>query len=168
MLQGLERAASLANGEHIHRSLGNLCSKVQRGGHPYVSEILAVRSLFSGPPLGIKRMSSHQMRHLCHMLFLTPLLPSFLIGHRLSNHALELLQLDHALSRLGPDQLSEYELKQACYTRGLNSDRLSVTQCREWLSNWLRLSTQLKESEVSLLLHSMVFLSANYPKAKRP
>lgn len=35
--------------------------QVQSGEKPKVSEILAVRGLFSGPPLGIKRMSVDQM-----------------------------------------------------------------------------------------------------------
>lgn len=126
-------------------------SQVQSGANPKVSEILAVRSLFSGPPLGIRRMSVDQMvsylpssltshtnvctsithpvyatcyftslpclspvcqRHASPLLFLTPRLPGFLIGRRLNSHALELLQLDRALSRLGPHQLSESELRQ--------------------------------------------------------
>ncbi|XP_071401936.1 LETM1 domain-containing protein 1-like [Centroberyx affinis] len=109
-------------------------------------------------------MHVEQMRHICPLLFLTPRLPGFLIGSRLSSHALELLHLDRALSRLGPHQLNDSELRQACYIRGLNSDSLGVNQCREWLSQWLQVSSSLKESEVSLLLHSMVLLSANYPK----
>ncbi|KAK7884920.1 hypothetical protein WMY93_028043 [Mugilogobius chulae] len=126
--------------------------RVQSGANPKVSEVLAVRSLFSGPPLGIKRMPTDQKRHLSRLLFLTPHLPVFMVGRRLNSHALELLHLDRALNRLGPHQLSDAELRQACYVRGLNSDSLNANQCREWLS----------KSEVSLLLHNIVFLSANY------
>lgn len=51
-------------------------------------------------------------RHISPLLFLTPRLPGFLIGRRLNSHALELLQLDRALSRLGPHQLSDSEIRQ--------------------------------------------------------
>lgn len=51
-------------------------------------------------------------RHISHLLFLTPRLPGFLIRRRLNRHALELLQLDRALSRLGMHQLSDSELRQ--------------------------------------------------------
>lgn len=51
-------------------------------------------------------------RHISPLLFLTPRLPGFLIGRRLNHHALELLQLDRALCRLGPNQLSDSELRQ--------------------------------------------------------
>lgn len=157
VLKGLERAS---HGTKDAR-LKDLCAKVQNGSNPKVSEVLAVRSLFSGPPLGMKRMDTEQKRRLSRLLFLTPHLPGVIVGRRLNSHAVELLHLDRALSRLGPQQLSEAELKQACYLRGLNSDSLSVNQCREWLSQWLQVSAALKESEVSLLLHNIVFLSAN-------
>ncbi|XP_068996983.1 LETM1 domain-containing protein 1 [Embiotoca jacksoni] len=163
VLKGIESTSHHVKNSQLQVRLKDLCAKVQSGATPKVSEILAVRRLFSGPPLGIKRMSVNHMRHVSHLLFLTPWLPGFLIGRRLNSHALELLQLDRALSRLGPHQLNDSELRQACYVRGLNSDILGVNQCREWLSLWLQVSSSLKESEVSLLLHSIVFLSANYP-----
>ncbi|KAG7221725.1 hypothetical protein INR49_000092, partial [Caranx melampygus] len=119
-------------------------SEVHNGATPQVSEILAVRRLFSGPPLGMKRMSVNHMRHISPLLFLTPRLPGFLVGRRLNSHALELLQLDRALSRLGPHQLNDSELREACYVRGLNADNLGVNQCREWLSRWLQVSSTLK------------------------
>lgn len=55
-------------------------------------------------------------RHISPLLFLTPRLPGFLIGRRLNYHALELLQLDRALCRLGPHQLSDSELRQVSPT----------------------------------------------------
>ncbi|XP_060913855.1 LETM1 domain-containing protein 1 [Labrus mixtus] len=164
VLKGLENTSHQVKDRQLQGRLKDLCTKVQNGVNPRVSEILAVRSLFSGPPLGLKRMSTQQMRHISPLLFLTPRLPGFLIGWRLNNHAMELLQLDRALGRLGPHQLSEAELRQACYVRGLHSTRLDSNQCREWLSQWLQVSSSLKESEVSLLLHSIVLLSINYPK----
>ncbi|XP_077435702.1 LETM1 domain-containing protein 1 [Vanacampus margaritifer] len=167
VLRGLQHASGQMKDSQMRTRLHNLCSQVQNGAKPNVSEILAVRSLFTGTPLGMSKLSVEQMRNLSPLLFLTPRLPGFLIGRRLSRHALELLQLDRALGKLGPHQLSESEVRQACYLRGLNSDRLAVNQCREWLDQWLRVSSSLKDSDVSLLLHCLVFLSANYPNGIR-
>ncbi|XP_026224179.1 LETM1 domain-containing protein 1 [Anabas testudineus] len=163
VLKGLVDKSYQVKDGQLQIRLKDLCTKVQNGKNPNVSEILAVRGLFSGHPLGIRRMSVDHMRHISPLLFLTPHLPGFLISQRLNSHALELLQLDRALSRLGPHQLNDTELRQACYLRGLNSDSLSINQCYEWLSQWLQISSSLKDSEISLLLHSIVFLSANYP-----
>ncbi|XP_076597340.1 LETM1 domain-containing protein 1 isoform X1 [Chaetodon auriga] len=163
VLKGLENMSRQVKNSQLQGRLKHLCAKVQSGGNPKVSEILAVQGLFSGPPLSMTRMSVGQMRRISPLLFLTPRLPGFLIGRRLNSHALELLQLDRALVRLGPHQLSDSEIREACYLRGLHSDLLGINQCRDWLHQWLQVSSSLKESEVSLLLHSIVFLSANYP-----
>uniref|UniRef100_A0A673CMD5 LETM1 domain containing 1 n=1 Tax=Sphaeramia orbicularis TaxID=375764 RepID=A0A673CMD5_9TELE len=191
VLRGLEYASHKVRDVQLQRHLKELCTKVQNGATPRVSQILAVRSLFSGHPLGIKRMRVNQMRHISPLLFLTPRLPGFLIGRRLNSHGLELLQLDRALSRLGLHQLSDSELKHACYVRGLNSDSLSVNQCRDWLSSGSQVSSALKgifilvfyvfltcplniSAQCVLLfffcrvrsvvaLHTIVLLSANYP-----
>ncbi|XP_072769849.1 LETM1 domain-containing protein 1 isoform X2 [Nerophis lumbriciformis] len=163
LLKGLQQVSSQVKNSQLRSHLDHLCSKVQTGANPKVSEILAVRGLFSGPPLGMNRLSVVQMRQISSFLFLTPRLPGFLIKRRLLGHALELTLLDRALSRLGPHQLSDSEVRQACYVRGLNSDCVSTEKCREWLYQWLQISSSLKESEVSLLLHCLAFLSANYP-----
>ncbi|KAM9855718.1 LETM1 domain-containing protein 1 [Aulostomus maculatus] len=167
VLTGLQDTSGKVRDGKLKCCLKDLCTKVQSGANPKVSEILAVRGLFSVPPLGIKSLKVDQMRHISQLLFLTPRLPGFLIKRRLNSHALELLQMDRALTRLGLHQLSDSELRQACYVRGLNSDSLGIDQCREWLYLWLQVSSSLKESELSLLLHSIVFLSANYPKGQR-
>ncbi|XP_077369409.1 LETM1 domain-containing protein 1 [Festucalex cinctus] len=163
VVRDLQHASGQMKDSQMRTRLHNLCSQVQNGANPKVPEILAVRSLFSGTPLGMSKLSVEQMRNLSPLLFLTPRLPGFLMGRRLSSHALELLQLDRALGKLGPRQLSDSEVRQACYLRGLNSDHLAVNQCREWLDQWLRVSSSLKDSDISLLLHCLVFLSANYP-----
>ncbi|XP_076022271.1 LETM1 domain-containing protein 1 [Genypterus blacodes] len=165
VLKGLENTSRQIKEGHLQVRLKVLCTKVQNGANPTLSDVLAVRGLFSGPPLGMKRMSVAQMRNLSPLLFLTPRLPGFLVGRRLNSHTLELLQLDRALSRLGPQELNDSELRQACHVRGINSEDLGINHCRDWLSQWLQVSSSLKESEASLLLHCIVLLSANYPRS---
>ncbi|NXV91921.1 LTMD1 protein, partial [Calonectris borealis] len=103
---------------------------------------------------------------LSQVLFLTPHLPAFFLRHRLRSHVLEIRNLDRAMLRLGLGQMSEEELKAACYLRGLNSTHLGMSECRAWLEQWLGLSCKLQASEASLLANSMVLLSLNYVRAK--
>ncbi|XP_045068647.1 LETM1 domain-containing protein 1-like [Coregonus clupeaformis] len=149
----------------LRSHLLTLISKVQSGAHPSVKDINAVRDVFSGQPLGLTGMDSGQMRLLCSHLLLNPWLPGFLLRRRLRAKALDLLYLDQALDTLGQGQLTDTEIREACYLRGLNPSSLTTSQCREWLLQWLQLSTQLTESETSLLLHNMVLLSVNYPSS---
>lgn len=149
----------------LRSHLLTLISKVQSGSHPSVKDISAVRGVFSGQPLGLTGMDSVHMRLLCSHLLLNPWLPGFLLRRRLRAKALDLLYLDQALDTLGQGQLTDAEIREACYLRGLNPSSLTTSQCREWLLQWLQLSTQLTESETSLLLHNMVLLSVNYPSS---
>ncbi|KAM9445062.1 LETM1 domain-containing protein 1 [Clarias gariepinus] len=167
LLDGLKTTASRVTHGQLKSGLTELCEKVQSGVHPVVSDLHAVRSLFSGPPLGIRRMGQDQMRNLCPLLFLTPRLPAFWIGQRLNSHALELMHLDRAIVKLGLHQLNDVELKEACYVRGLNAALLSPALCRDWLAQWLQFSLHLKESETSLYLHGMMLLTVNYPQTPR-
>ncbi|KAL0978224.1 hypothetical protein UPYG_G00167680 [Umbra pygmaea] len=147
----------------LRSHLLTLISKVQSGTHPSVKDIEVVRGVFSGKPLGMSAMDSGHMRLLCSHLLLNPWLPGFLLRRQLRTKALDLLYLDQALDTLGQGQLTDSEIREACYLRGLDTSSLTDAQCRDWLLQWLQLSTQLTESETSLLLHNMVLLSVNYP-----
>ncbi|KAK3512727.1 hypothetical protein QTP70_023517 [Hemibagrus guttatus] len=146
------------------RNLLNLCSKVQDGKHPRVSEVHAVHQVFhTSSPLGLQCVEPRHLRLLASQLSVIVWFPSFLVRRRLATKALDLLYLDLALQRLGLRQLTEEEMRQACDLRGLNSGQLTSSQCEEWLHQWLELSTKVKEPEISLLLHSMTLLTLNYP-----
>ncbi|KAL2103913.1 hypothetical protein ACEWY4_000781 [Coilia grayii] len=164
VLDALMQAAPSVKDSHLRSRLRELCEKVQSGGHPLVSEVHALRSLFAGSNLELKSLYAGHMKQLCSLLFLTSYVPSPLVARRLHSHAVELMHLDRALAHLELHHLSDAEIKQACYTRGVNAHSLSSSQCREWLVQWLRFSIQLKESETSLYLHSMVLLTTNYPQ----
>ncbi|NXG89580.1 LTMD1 protein, partial [Stercorarius parasiticus] len=135
----------------LQKRLQELCAEVQRGSQPRVAELYAVRSLFSGSPLGLNKLQVSHVKALSQVLFLTPHLPAFFLRHRLRSHVLEIRHLDRAMLRLGLGQLSEEELKAACYLRGLNSTHLGMSECRAWLEQWLGLSCKLQGTERQLL-----------------
>ncbi|NXF82075.1 LTMD1 protein, partial [Sclerurus mexicanus] len=162
VVRGLALAARSLPEPRPRELLQQLCAQVQGGARPRLAQLLAVRSLFSGSPLVLSSLRVEHVRALSRVLFLTPHLPAVLLRHRLRSHVLEIRHLDRALLRLGLGQLSEEELRAACYLRGLNSTHLGRAECQAWLEQWLRLSRELQASEASLLAHSMVLLSLNY------
>ncbi|XP_054033330.1 LETM1 domain-containing protein 1 [Dryobates pubescens] len=166
VLSSLALAASSLPEPRLQGLLQQLCAQVQGGCQPQVAELCALRALFSGSPLGLNQLQVSHVRALSQVLFLTPYLPGALLRRRLRSHLLEILQLDRALRQLGLGQLSEQELRAACYLRGLDSTHLGLAECRAWMEQWLRLSCRLQASEASLLANSMVLLSLNYSQAK--
>ncbi|XP_009585144.1 PREDICTED: LETM1 domain-containing protein 1, partial [Fulmarus glacialis] len=144
VVESLALAARSLPEPQLRKRLWELCAEVQQGSQPHVAELYAVRSLFSGSPLGLNKLQVSHVRALSQVLFLTPHLPAFFLRHRLRSHVLEIRNLDRAMLRLGLGQLSEEELKAACYLRGLNSTHLGMSECRAWLEQWLGLSCKLQ------------------------
>ncbi|XP_062401264.1 LETM1 domain-containing protein 1-like [Sardina pilchardus] len=163
ILAGLESTVPSVEQWMFRSHLQSLCTKVGSGAHPEVADLWLAQGVFSGHPLGLDYIRNSHMRLLASQLFLTPWLPAFMARRRVNGKAMELLHLDRALSSLGVDQLSDAEVEEACYLRGLDTSSLSTGQWREWLQQWLQLSSKVKESETSLLLHSTMLLSVNYP-----
>ncbi|XP_075706264.1 LETM1 domain-containing protein 1 isoform X2 [Rhinoderma darwinii] len=167
VLDSLLKSAHYVTEQALQNKIHQLAIQVQQGVHPEVTNIQEVRSAFSGPPFGMTKLDIQQMKALSRIMFLTPHLPAFFLQRRLRSHIFEIHHLDSALLQLGSKELTDEEVKKACYIRGLNSTHLSTEDCRKWLNCWLQLSEKLKESEASLLLHSMVLLSANYLQSLR-
>ncbi|KAM3935239.1 LETM1 domain-containing protein 1 [Leptodactylus fuscus] len=162
VLDSLLKSLSCVPEQTLQEQILLLVTQVQQGIHPKVTDIQEVRAAFSGPPFCMASLDIQQMRALSRIMFLTPHLPAFFLQRRLRSHIFEIHHLDCALLQFGVEELTEEEVKKACYIRGLNSAHFSTEDCRKWLNCWLQLSQKLKDSEASLLLHSMVLLSANY------
>uniref|UniRef100_A0A2K5F9G3 LETM1 domain containing 1 n=1 Tax=Aotus nancymaae TaxID=37293 RepID=A0A2K5F9G3_AOTNA len=163
----LEKVIPLISDAGLRWHLTDLCTKIQRGTHPAIRDILALRECFSNHPLGMNQLQAFHVKALSRAMLLTPYLPPPLLRHRLKTHTTVIHQLDQALAKLGIDQLTAEEVKSACYLRGLNSTHIGEDRCRTWLGEWLQISCNLKEAELSLLLHNVVLLSTNYLGTRR-
>ncbi|XP_037853037.1 LETM1 domain-containing protein 1 isoform X4 [Chlorocebus sabaeus] len=141
--------------------------QIQRGTHPAIHDILALRECFSNHPLGVNQLQALHVKALSRAMLLTSYLPPPLLRHRLKTRTTVIHQLDKALAKLGIGQLTAQEVKSACYLRGLNSTHIGEDRCRTWLGEWLQISCSLKETELSLLLHNVVLLSTNYLGTRR-
>lgn len=163
----LEKASPLIADGGLRWQLTDLCNKVQRGTHPAVQDLLALRQCFRSHPLDMNQLQTSQVKALSRAMLLTSYLPPPLLRRRLKAHTTVIQQLDKALAKLGVGQLTAQEVRSACYLRGLNSTHIAEDRCRTWLGEWLQISCSLEEAELSLLLHSVVLLSTNYLGTRR-
>ncbi|XP_008949500.1 LETM1 domain-containing protein 1 isoform X1 [Pan paniscus] len=163
----LEKVIPFISDAGLRWRLTDLCTKIQRGTHPAIHDILALRECFSNHPLGMNQLQALHVKALSRAMLLTSYLPPPLLRHRLKTHTTVIHQLDKALAKLGIGQLTAQEVKSACYLRGLNSTHIGEDRCRTWLGEWLQISCSLKEAELSLLLHNVVLLSTNYLGTRR-
>lgn len=73
--------------------------------------------------------------------------------------------MDKAIMREGGiDQLTEDELRTACFMRGLNGSGLSVHKLNHWLDQWIQITKHVESSEnLSFFLHLPILLTYNHP-----
>ncbi|XP_077810377.1 LETM1 domain-containing protein 1 isoform X6 [Macaca mulatta] len=142
----LEKVIPLISDAGLRWHLTDLCTKIQRGTHPAIHDILALRECFSNHPLGVNQLQALHVKALSRAMLLTSYLPPPLLRHRLKTRTTVIHQLDKALAKLGIGQLTAQEVKSACYLRGLNSTHIGEDRCRTWLGEWLQISCSLKEA----------------------
>ncbi|XP_064233160.1 LETM1 domain-containing protein 1-like isoform X2 [Aotus nancymaae] len=85
--------------------------KIQRGTHPAIRDILALRECFSNHPLGMNQLRAFHVKALSRAMLLTPYLPPPLLRHRLKTYTTVIHQPDQALAKLGIGQLTAKEVK---------------------------------------------------------
>uniref|UniRef100_A0A2K6LER0 LETM1 domain containing 1 n=1 Tax=Rhinopithecus bieti TaxID=61621 RepID=A0A2K6LER0_RHIBE len=107
----LEKVIPLISDAGLQWHLTDLCTKIQRGTHPAIHDILALRECFSNHPLGVNQLQALHVKALSRAMLLTSYLPPPLLRHRLKTRTTVIHQLDKALAKLGIGQLTAQEVK---------------------------------------------------------
>ncbi|XP_060520436.1 LETM1 domain-containing protein 1 isoform X2 [Cylas formicarius] len=131
------------------------------GTQPTVEQILTCKELFSGEPYHLMYLSRN---HVKHLLKLHDLHMGWFRRTRLSDRANILIEMDRAIMREGGvHNLPQEALRNSCYIRGLNPSNVSREHLVKWLTQWIKISSQINQDNLSLLLHCPVLLGYNEP-----
>ncbi|GIY52657.1 LETM1 domain-containing protein 1 [Caerostris extrusa] len=135
-------------------ALRNRCQdifyKIGSGVHPSVDEIVQVKRLFIDKPYGIFNMSLAHLHNLCRMHNVSTLPGK---QWRLWKHAGFVREMDLAIHREGWSSMSQHDLRQACFLRGLSPVGLSKEEMITWLLQWIQVAQNCDSHSLSLLLH---------------
>ncbi|OQR71038.1 LETM1 domain-containing protein 1-like [Tropilaelaps mercedesae] len=139
-----------------------IISKLRSGGHPTVEDIVDIKPLFQdGHHLALHNLSYGHLRALSLSQGLQ--FGGFVPYGRLWRYGGFIWETDRALVREGSlKTLTDLDIAQCCLMRGFNPFGCSRTEAEEFLDKWLTLSLQLKDRELSLLLHTPIFLAYNH------
>lgn len=131
---------------------------VENEKKPTASQILELRSFFSGRPYNLSYLRE---KHIKHLLSLHNLHTFYWFRRqRLLEKAMILKEMDMAILREGGlEKLSSDELKSCCYVRGINIVDKQDSDIIYSLSQWIAVSREIDPLSVSLLLHCPLFLS---------
>ncbi|KAG8183967.1 hypothetical protein JTE90_007401 [Oedothorax gibbosus] len=144
----------------LRESAQNVFHKLGSGLNPTTEEVLSVKPLFSGKPFDIFQMSTKHLHSLCRLHSV-----SWLPGKqwRLWRHAGFLREMDLAMEREGWQAMTQHEMRNACFVRGLSPVGLSKEEMITWLNQWIEVTKNCDHSSLSLVLHCPLFLSYNSP-----
>ncbi|KAK3578073.1 hypothetical protein CHS0354_032724 [Potamilus streckersoni] len=140
-----------------HQKVDTILNKVEHATQPSTEEILQIKPLFESFPFHVERLSIAYVRHLGQCFGFS------LRRSRLQQDGLVQLHIDLALLRYGLDNLSDHELQQACFRRGLNPIGLDRAEQILYLTKWTNIVQHLNENSISLLLHCPLLLACSQP-----
>merc|ERR1711976_780268 len=136
-------------------------SRLGSGTHPDASQILTIKSCFEpGGSYQLAHLSSLHLRHLLKihglhgLSFYYPML-------KLQQYGNLLLEIDKAIIRENRENMTNAELLDNCFLRGLNPDDLTRDEMLDYIERWLAVSEHLDKDSISLLLHLPIFIGYN-------
>ncbi|XP_066256461.1 LETM1 domain-containing protein 1 [Euwallacea similis] len=131
------------------------------GAQPTVDEILACKDLFRDEPYHLWYLSRN---HIFHLLRMHGLHAGWFRRTRLADRAQILIEMDRAIMREGGvHNMPLAALGKACYIRGLNPNDVSMEYQIKWLTQWIKISSQIDKDAYSLMLHCPILLGYNEP-----
>nr|AEE62307.1 unknown [Dendroctonus ponderosae] len=139
----------------------NILGLLGSGIQPTADDILACKDLFMDEPYHLLYLSRN---HVFHLLRVHNLHAGWFRRTRLADRAQVLIEMDKAILREGGvHNLPLNALSKACYIRGLNPTDISSDYQVKWLTQWIKVSSQVDKDNLSLLLHCPILLGYNEP-----
>lgn len=143
--------------EHWAYVLGLLGS----GVHPKPEDIVKSIDLFRGDPYHLDYLYPG---HVKGLLRIHNMQTGLRRRRRLAEQATILHEMDMAIIREGGiSQLSQDDLRVACFLRGLNPVTMKAEDMVHWLTQWIFVSEAVDTTTLSLLLHCPILLGYNQP-----
>ncbi|XP_069674389.1 LETM1 domain-containing protein 1 isoform X2 [Periplaneta americana] len=157
----LQAQLDTLQGRAEHNNWGYVLGLLGSGVHPKPEDIVKSIHLFRGDPYHLAYLYPGHVKGLLRM-------HSMHMGwrrrHRLAERAQILHEMDMAIEREGGlSNLSQEELRMACFLRGLNPITMKREDMVYWLSQWMSVSKVVDSSSLSLLLHCPILLGYNQP-----
>jgi len=137
--------------------------KLGSGIHPNHAEILKIAPSFgTGGKFHCSNLSRKHARLLLSINDHLSWRGWYLPRKKLTRLSMSISAIDRALDREGIDMLDMKDLRRVCNQRGLNIDGAGKEEMIEFLLKWNIVSCNLKEDQLSLLLHLPLLLGYNH------
>ncbi|XP_071941308.1 LETM1 domain-containing protein 1-like [Antedon mediterranea] len=142
-----------------------IITRIEQGKATVAHDLINSRNLFE-ESLDVANLQKKQLVDICKLLSINPYLqPSFFLRRRLVFSLTELQTIDKGIKRDNDlHKLDLVQLQRICFDRGFYSmDGLTDQVFRNWLQNWIELSTNVSENKMTLSGYAAFLLVINHP-----
>ncbi|XP_059471892.1 LETM1 domain-containing protein 1 [Neocloeon triangulifer] len=131
------------------------------GSHPNLQQIENVRDLFAEiQPFGLAGLWAN---HKNALVRLHGMHMGWRRRKRLRDRAKILREMDFMMAQEGVTVMSNDELRNACFLRGLNPVNVKTEDLVLWLHKWTLVSGNVDDDHLSLILHLPILIGYNQP-----
>ncbi|KAK9499813.1 hypothetical protein O3M35_002783 [Rhynocoris fuscipes] len=158
----LQAKLRLVKSDPLYISWRRCIALLGSGLHPNIRKIAKCQPLFStGQVYHIENLSSH---HISCLLKMHNMHFSWRRVKNLVERAKMIHLLDLAIAEEGGVPcLNNDEIRAACFLRGFNPTNTNTEETIVWLTQWIELSSQLKDDSWSFILHLPILTAYNHP-----
>ncbi|XP_015189122.1 PREDICTED: LETM1 domain-containing protein 1 [Polistes dominula] len=157
----MESKANHINDQILKTKWSGIIACLGSGGQPTVESMVSCIALFASSPYSLDTLESKHMNKLLGIHELSVWKP--FRKQRLKERGLLIKRMDDAIIKEGGvNTMSVESLSWAVSFRGLNSVNMSTESMKDWLEQWILLSTSVDNSTLSLLLHGPILLAYNH------
>ncbi|XP_069107772.1 LETM1 domain-containing protein 1-like [Argopecten irradians] len=145
--------------QQAYNALRSIIVKTENGAQVYAEDILPATRAFSIDHSNSRYWSLKR-------LYWWQLANSLGMGRnrgKVYNQLMAIHYIDRCIVREGLENISDRDLQTACYVRGLNADGLTREEQEDFMKEWLEVSLHTHSGNISMLLHSVVFLNYDAP-----
>jgi len=143
-----------------------ILSKLQLKGVVKYSDLILLRKICQNFPFSLESSNLILIQAFCKVFEVSSIGTLNFLTKKLKSKIQIIMELDRKLQKMDLSKLTQEQVIDANYMRGLNSSTLSHEANVYWLKKWLEFSTQFKEDDIWFLLHAMVINSIEFSELK--
>lgn len=146
------------------QELLKLCMKAIDKSKIENDELLAMKGVFDKDLMTVEGMPRFHLEKLCKT-WLLPVkwyIPGKILREYLPYRIKQIIEDDAAIRREGTAVLTDKCIRQACHARGLDKYSFDIPVMKEWLEDWINLTTNLTDNNLSFMAHCAAFKTINF------
>jgi len=148
------------------QTVKEVLNKLRLNGVVKYTDLILLRKICQNFPFSLENSNLILIQAFCKIFEVSSVGTLNSLTKKLQSKIEILMEMDRKLQKMDLTNLTEEQVIDANYMRGLNSSTLTHEANLYWLKRWLEFSQQLNEKDIWFALHAMVINSIEFSELK--